>query len=151
VATTGERNALMFLAAVAVLGVGTRLIRSPRTEAAADLASIDAQLALVDSARDRAKGKARGRSRNSSAATRPEPAANQRVVRIDLDRASKDEIDRLPGIGPVLADRIIAERNAHGAFGCLAALETVKGIGPALARKLDSLVTFTGARRPDCS
>jgi competence protein ComEA len=142
----------MFLAAVAVLGVGTRVIMSRGAELpVADHALIDAQLAAVDSARERARGKSRGRSRNSSPAAQPEPAANQPLVRIDLDRASKEEIDRLPGIGPVLADRIIAERNAHGAFGCLAALETVKGIGPALARKLDSLVTFTGPTRPECS
>jgi DNA uptake protein ComE-like DNA-binding protein len=141
----------MFLAAVAVLGVGTRVITSGSAELpAADHSRIDAQLASVDSARERGRTKGRGRARSSFAAAQPEPAANQPLVRIDLDRASKDEIDRLPGIGPVLADRIIAERNAHGAFGCLAALETVKGIGPALARKLDSLVTFTGPTRSTC-
>jgi competence protein ComEA len=141
----------MFLAAVAVLGVGTRVLRSPNSgPAPSDQSAVDAQLAQVDSARERGRGKG-GRSRGPRAAKQPATAANQPLARTDLDRASIDEIDQLPGIGAVLADRIVAERNARGAFGCLAALETVKGIGPALARKLDSLVTFTGPTRPECS
>jgi competence ComEA-like helix-hairpin-helix protein len=70
-------------------------------------------------------------------------------VKIDIDRATADEIDDLPGIGRVIAKRIIADRDSSGPFGCLKALETVKGIGPALARKLDSLVTFSGPSTRD--
>ena len=56
-----------------------------------------------------------------------------------------------------IADRGIAgtdlrpvDRETRGAFGCLAALDAVKGVGPAMLKKLDSLVTFSGAPRPAC-
>ena len=70
--------------------------------------------------------------------------------RIDVDRASRDALLALPGIGPTLADRIVADRVLHGPFGCLNALQSVKGVGTALLHRLDTLVTFSGQPRPDC-
>jgi len=48
-----------------------------------------------------------------------------------LNRASAKELEALDGIGPVLASRIIAYRNANGPFVTLEALLEVSGIGPA--------------------
>jgi competence protein ComEA len=48
-----------------------------------------------------------------------------------LNRASAKELEALDGIGPVLAARIIAYRNANGPFVTLEALLEVSGIGPA--------------------
>jgi competence protein ComEA len=50
---------------------------------------------------------------------------------IVLNRASAKELEALDGIGPVLATRIIAYRNANGPFVTLEALLEVSGIGPA--------------------
>jgi competence ComEA-like helix-hairpin-helix protein len=50
--------------------------------------------------------------------------------RIDLDRATAPELERLPGIGPALAARILADRSARGPFGAPEGLLRVKGIGP---------------------
>ena len=50
---------------------------------------------------------------------------------IVLNRASAKELEALDGIGPVLAARIIAYRNANGPFVTLEALLEVSGIGPA--------------------
>jgi competence protein ComEA len=72
------------------------------------------------------------------------PAPHRRV---DVDRATARELQALPGIGPALAARIVAYRDSNGPFGSLARLQQVKGIGPAKARKLDSLVTFSGFPR----
>jgi len=93
--------------------------------------------------------------------TRP-PAAGTRQLPtpgpVDLDRASADEIERLPYVGPVLARRIVADRDSAGPFGSLEGLQRVRGVGPALARKLAPNVTFSlsprqsrvkeGGRRP---
>ena len=48
-----------------------------------------------------------------------------------LNRASAKDLEALDGIGPVLAARIIAYRNANGPFLTLEGLLEVSGIGPA--------------------
>jgi competence protein ComEA len=70
------------------------------------------------------------------------------VLPIDLDVASAAEIESLPRIGPVLARRIVADRDEHGPFGSLERFERVRGVGPALARTLRERVTFSGTARP---
>ncbi|HDS29198.1 MAG TPA: helix-hairpin-helix domain-containing protein, partial [Candidatus Acetothermia bacterium] len=48
---------------------------------------------------------------------------------VDVNRASVDELVALPGIGPVLAARIVAYREEHGMFRTLDELQKVSGIG----------------------
>jgi competence ComEA-like helix-hairpin-helix protein len=52
------------------------------------------------------------------------------IAPVDVNRASEEELTRLPGIGPALAARIVAFREAHGPFATLEDLERVSGIGP---------------------
>jgi comEA protein len=52
--------------------------------------------------------------------------------RLDPNQASADELRRLPRVGPKLAERIVAHREANGPFRTLADLDAVPGIGPAL-------------------
>lgn len=66
---------------------------------------------------------------------------------VDLDTADSVAIERLPGIGPALAGRILLNRREFGAFGSLAALQQVRGVGPALARRLGPHVNFSGPAR----
>ena len=54
------------------------------------------------------------------------PAPVSANVRVDLNRASAAELEGLPGIGPALAQRIVAARP----FRTVEALDAVKGIGP---------------------
>lgn len=56
--------------------------------------------------------------------------------RIDVNTAPAVEIERLPRVGPALAGRIVAHRQAHGAFRTLGDLDEVTGIGPALLESL---------------
>jgi competence protein ComEA len=56
--------------------------------------------------------------------------------RLDPNRASAAELDRLPGVGPALAGRIVAEREAGGDFATVAGLTRVSGVGPATLEKL---------------
>jgi competence protein ComEA len=54
--------------------------------------------------------------------------ADARIV--DLNTADVSELERLPGVGPALARRIVAHRQAHGRFNRPEALTDVRGIGP---------------------
>ncbi|NUS99341.1 MAG: helix-hairpin-helix domain-containing protein [Gemmatimonadaceae bacterium] len=85
----------------------------------------------------------------------PKPEAKRKGKRaaspagpVDMDRASADEIEALPRIGPALAQRIVADRDANGPFGSLEGLQRVRGVGPAMAAALQSSVTFSGTPRP---
>jgi len=59
---------------------------------------------------------------------------------LDLNTATADELDALPGIGPVTAQKIIAYRTAHGPFHAVDELQGVSGIGPAKMAELKGLV-----------
>jgi competence protein ComEA len=55
---------------------------------------------------------------------------------IDLNSASATDLDALPGIGPALAERIVAYRQKHGPFKKIDDLLQVSGIGPKLLEKI---------------
>src|SRR6478609_8744090 len=59
---------------------------------------------------------------------------------VDVNTAGSAELQTLPGIGPVLADRIVAWRDANGPFPDVDALLDVSGIGPAVLGKIRDLV-----------
>ncbi|GIW00671.1 ComEA family DNA-binding protein [Roseiflexus sp.] len=77
------------------------------------------------------------------AATAPteSPASGESSGLIDLNRATAAELDALPGIGNVLANRIVEWREREGPFQSVDDLGKVEGIGPALLAKLKPLVT----------
>jgi competence ComEA-like helix-hairpin-helix protein len=68
----------------------------------------------------------------------PGSSENQMV---NLNTATQEELETLPGVGPVLAGRIIAAR-ANKPFTSLADLDQVPGIGPKMLEKLGDRVTF---------
>jgi competence protein ComEA len=62
-------------------------------------------------------------------------------TKVDLNTAGVAELDALPGIGPVLAQRIVDHRTGQGLFRSVDELDDVPGIGPAIAAALAELVT----------
>lgn len=69
-------------------------------------------------------------------------------LKVDVNRASVADLASLPGIGPKLAERIVAERAAHGAFGSLEELTRVEGVGAQLLDNL-AMVAYVGAAHAD--
>lgn len=61
--------------------------------------------------------------------------------RVDLNTATAADLDALPGIGPVLAQRIVEHRDQHGPFARVEQLDDVSGIGPTTYAELADLVT----------
>jgi competence protein ComEA len=64
-----------------------------------------------------------------------------RQGKLNLNRASETELDGLPGVGPVLAKRIVTYRAERGNFGTVDELKKVTGIGPAKFSELRNFVT----------
>jgi len=60
---------------------------------------------------------------------------------LDLNRASAVELERLPGVGPALAHRIVQYREQHGPFNDPSELRKVGGIGPKKYDAMRELVT----------
>ena len=69
----------------------------------------------------------------------PQPAAPSGIININT--ASLEELDSLPGIGPVNAQKIIDYRQANGPFPDLEALMDVSGIGPSTYGRIKDLIT----------
>jgi len=67
------------------------------------------------------------------------PAISEKV-KISINTASLEELDLLPGIGPVMAQRIIDYRNTYGLFQKLEDLMNVKGIGQTIFDKLKEFI-----------
>ncbi|MGH8910828.1 MAG: helix-hairpin-helix domain-containing protein [Egibacteraceae bacterium] len=60
--------------------------------------------------------------------------------KLDLNRATADDLDELPGIGPVLAERIVSHRERTGGFRSVGQLRDVPGIGEKTFQELSLLV-----------
>jgi competence protein ComEA len=86
----------------------------------------------------------------SAAAGAPAPAAGTATSsasgaavpggKVHLNSATLEQLDTLPGVGPVTAQKILDYRNAKGAFSSVDELDAVPGIGPARLEQLKPLV-----------
>lgn len=174
--TPAEKKALVFFASILFLGGVVRATGAARRVEHADAASREAlrrQIVAAESAAavERRERSGRGvrrsaRARRGSAdggrgegaagdAARAGAMARTSIFdspapfdRVDVDRASAEELERLPRIGPALAQRIVEDRARNGPYGSLEGFQRVRGIGPAMARQLASAVTFSGTPRP---
>jgi competence protein ComEA len=59
---------------------------------------------------------------------------------VSLSSATAEQLDALPGVGPVTAQKIVAYRQQHGAFRSVDELDAIPGIGPARIADLRGLV-----------
>ena len=79
--------------------------------------------------------------RAQSLGTENTPRAEAAAARVNINRATRDEVEGLPGIGPGLAGRIIEHRERHGAFRRVEHLIMVRGISEARFEQLRAHVT----------
>jgi competence protein ComEA len=154
-----DHKALVFVGAIAVLGVGVRVVRAATSSGApSSQPALEHQMQAADSAAKAAKnvkgqGKKKTRRAGIARATPADSARSERAPadrkgyvngRLDLDVATAAQVDSLPGVSTAMAKRIVADRMQRGPFLNLQRLRRVSGVGPAFVKKIDSLVAFSG-------
>jgi competence protein ComEA len=125
-----ELRALLLLLALAVVGQGVRHLVSRPGEAPGQVQLL-ATLSPGSPSAQRDSSRRQGRPLNAG-------------ERVDVDVATVSELTRLPRVGPRLAKVIVADREVHGAFGSLAGLDRVSGVGPGLLKVITPHVLFSG-------
>ena len=111
--------------------------------AAAGGATGKAELAAVNLAAPVADGEqivVPGRGAGAAAASSSPAAGSSPSAPLDLNSATLEQLEALPGIGPVTAQKILDYRTQHGAFHSVSELEGVSGIGPSHMAQLKGLV-----------
>ncbi|MDQ1722472.1 MAG: competence protein ComEA [Pseudonocardiales bacterium] len=99
---------------------------------------VDGEQVLVGLAAASAGGPGGSAAPGGPGATTPTGTAGP----LDLNSATLAQLDGLPGVGPVLAQRILDWRTAHGRFDSVDQLRGVSGIGDSKYADLKSLVTL---------
>lgn len=73
------------------------------------------------------------------------PIPHERIdYRLDINTATKSQLMELPGIGEVMADRIIAYRAENGFFSSIDGLLEIEGIGAKKLQQIEKLITVGG-------
>ena len=105
----------------------------------ADLAALNLAAPLVDGVQVLVPSRAveAAMSPGAAAVGGGAPAASA----VSLSSATVEELDELPGVGPITAQKIVDYRAEHGPFGSVDDLDAVPGIGPTRIEQLRDLVT----------
>lgn len=73
----------------------------------------------------------------------PEPEQEKPdTLRININEADAEELQKLPGIGPAYSKRIVEWRNTNGEFTTAEQLLEIRGIGPVRLEKIRSMIVF---------
>ena len=129
--TTAERRGLQFLLAGFIIGLGVKLTRElVASPTKFDYSASDSTFVALSGGADPAPPDARG----------ADPAGQVNTGPVPMNSAGKADLMTLPGVGEVMAERIILERQDNGPFRTVEDLERVRGIGPKRIEQLRPLV-----------
>ncbi|MFO7573116.1 MAG: ComEA family DNA-binding protein [Gaiellaceae bacterium] len=106
----------------------------------ADLAGLNLAAPLVDGTQVLVPRRA-GAVGGMTAAGSPAAIGAAPGRKVSLSSATADELDGLPGVGPITAQKILDYRAEHGPFASVDDLDAVPGIGPTRIEQLRDLVT----------
>ena len=88
-----------------------------------------------------------GQPSNASAQALP-ASDSSKAKQVCIQTAQEEELRQIPGIGPVMARRIVAYRHEHGPFRRVEELLGVSGIGPATLERMRPYITIEQAAAP---
>lgn len=101
------------------------------------------RLSVIDASQLPAAGKGRGAAGADAPVAATEKQGAPQDAAVDLNTATLEDLDRLPGIGPAKAGAILETRRRLGGFQSIEQLTEVHGIGPATVEKLRPYVRVT--------
>ena len=135
------RQGMRVADAVARAGGATRRANLAGLNLAAPL--VDGTQVLVPARIETATGPAPGEGEGAGGGA---PAAaggstSAPALKVSLSSATVEQLDALPGVGPITAQKIVDYRTAHGPFSSVDDLDQVPGIGPTRIEQLRELVT----------
>ena len=124
--TPTERRVIVFLTATLILGAAIRFYQEMvPSNRRFDYRALDSTFAVFQ-------------KRVTADSLHQNEGASNRAVNINI--ATKAELTSLPGIGDVLADRIIRQREEQGEFEMISELQKIKGISKKKFEKLKPLI-----------
>ncbi|MGH2568650.1 MAG: ComEA family DNA-binding protein [Bacteroidota bacterium] len=125
--TSVERKVILFLGGTLLLGAGIRLYQEAfSTPRQFDYTAADSTFAALSQA---VRADSLSESEFSS-------------KKLDINAATKQELLSLPGIGEVLADRILQHRKEHGSFRTISDLLKIKGISKNKLEQFKNFITI---------
>lgn len=143
--TRPEATALLVLTALLLTGMGVRYVQGqPQAVPGASYAETDhrfqqATIRLKAADKQASDKQAAQKQTAASEETLPSPAAAD-TVRMNLNRATAAQLERLPRVGPVISKRITTYRKKQGPFKEVGHLQRVNGIGPKTMERLAPLL-----------
>jgi competence protein ComEA len=145
--TRSEAAALVTLAALLLAGMVIERVNegAPQAVPGSERAATDHRFQqaadrLRAAQEEEAETRESGNADASNKEERPPLTASSGAA-VNLNAASEAQLERLPGVGPVIAERIAAYRREHGPFAQAEHLERVSGIGPKTLAQLAPLVS----------
>ena len=153
--TGEERKALAFVAILLGLSAVARAVNRPNPVLVTGASAIPTadRLAANDQVRQQTPPPAKGRAATRKPSPKPgwktagtgvviddRPPKGAPPPPLNLNRATAEELDALPGVSPAVAQRIVEYRTTQGYFSSVEQLDSIKGIGPKLLEKIRPLV-----------
>ena len=124
--TPQESRILIFLLATLLLGSAVSLYRHHRPHVAPELSVSSSEVVSRPSSPDSIRGEKAGQTPGK---------------KLNINTATIQELQTLPGIGPQLAERIVAHRQAHGPFPSPHHITEIRGIGEKTFQRIhDSII-----------
>lgn len=145
--TDSELKFLIGLSGIFLLGVSIKFVQQHSVPDYSERYAIIDSLMTAAEERQLASDNTDALSPDSTRASVTSPAAPDMPTAqsrglINLNTATANDLQSLPGIGPAIAGRIVDYRNRYGRFQRKADLMNVKGIGPRTYEKLSSGITL---------
>jgi competence protein ComEA len=140
--TSGEASALGAVFGLFMLGLGAQFVMTTEPSFGDEIyAEVDSLFALGVARMNTVAPTAEASAAPAASPTASRARASQTVGVIDINTATAADLQRLPGIGPALAQRVVEYRESMGPFAAPEHITRVSGIGPRTLERLRPHIT----------